>query len=1027
MDCQNNTLAQAYKLADYIANSRNITADLLSRIHEDYQTRDIQNSIIISLEDQTVAQLPSTIIIGGLKNPDDEVLVWPYETWRDMESSNLTTEYDRRRFFRSTKLANLRRKVKEHLQYSFVARATADERGEHVIKFSFVSMNAESSVVLGIRQEITKSLEHDFLTGGLNREGLLRELNQKLQARSPEDQLSVLCFNIKGFRVINELHGSVIGDKVLQHMYTSLVYSELNPLSYARTESDNFVCLIRREDLDTDVITRLCQQECVVGTLKVHYRCLCGIFHVAGDVSAFTAYAHSRLAISHIKDQFITPWIVFKPEMQQIAISDSEVLNEIEGSIERHEFSPYFQPMVQTQTGRVVMAEALVRWKSQKLGLVMPGTFVPVLERNGGLSRIDQIMEQSVFNLLQLRLAQGRKVVPIDLNLSWCDFADANLIGQLRRHIEDRTVPTDLLRFEITETAYEEIADNRVDMLDFFQKNNVKLLVDDFGQGYSFGTMKNVDFYIVKLDKSLIDKLGQSRKMDLLVKSFVDVFHSLNAQVVAEGVETELQVNYLREIECDYIQGNYFYEPMDEASFCKLLDEQGEEIVEAAPSAQTIATDESLLQADTPKPHEMASEEADQRMTVDAARCMRMLLDEMDIHVFEWDVKTHEDIASEKFCRMYGMESNVIKQMPEFCPLVLEEDQERFRAFYQRVEHGEKMGSDCFRLYKPDGKGYTWYCKTFYTLFDENGRPQKGIITMRDCQDEYRFRMLRTRDRMLTLQQEIVTFIYTLADDTMNITYRTKQGGVATASMSDFLHTDPEQMLPDQANIAAQLRNIIESGTRSGYFDFYFDAMEVEYRAHFAMVDGEYGHLYAIIGQAEDINKTRERLEAKEQLIRMADVDGLTQLLNRSAGEREMRKLLQTHTRGVFGILDCDKFKCVNDTFGHQVGDALLVAIAGVMNELNPTGISMRLGGDEFAFFIQGYVTPAKVQARADRFFAKLSTLDVPGMKDFPVFVSMGAVIYEPEEDEDFDSLYHKADLLLYESKKYPGNKLTMK
>lgn len=1017
-----NTSSKPYKLLEYIEQSHNVTRELLDRIHEDIKTRDILSSVVISVEDRTVCQLPPEVLMGGLRSGDGEVQVWNYEDWRRFEADSLTTVYDRNRFFRSTSIENICRKVKEHLQYSFVARSSDIDNSDRVIKYSFICMCPECRVILGTRQEITKSLEHDFLTGGLNREGLLRELTQKLRERRPDVQYSLLCFNIKSFRIINELHGSAVGDKVLQQMYTSMVYSELNPLSYARFEADNFICLIRRKDLDLDVVARLCQQECVVGDLKVGFRCLCGIYHIEDDITAFKACAHARLAISYIKDQFITPWMVFEPKMQQIAISDSEILNQIDEAIVRREFVPYYQPVVNVQTGRVEMAEALVRWQSRDHGMISPGMFIPVLERNGGLSRIDKLMEQSVFDLQRKRLAEGKTVVPIDLNLSWSDFADTHMISQLQEHILDASVPTDLLRFEITESAYEEIAENRKDVLKFFQDHEVKLLVDDFGQGYSFGTMKNVDFHIVKLDKSLIDKLGQSRKMDLLVKSFIDVFHSLNSKVVAEGVEEAHQLEYLRQVGCDYIQGYYFYKPMDEASFLRLIDSTN-----ALPQeGKEPGLDPSLMSDILLNEHLQLEQAELLRKTVEESNCMRMLLDEMNIHLFEWDVKTHDDVASTKFCQMYGLPDNILHDMPNNCPLVLSEDQERFREFYGRIERGEKMGSDCFRLFTPDLSGYTWFRKTFYTLFDKDGLPFKAIITMQDCQDEYRFKMLRTRDRMLTQQQEIVTFIYTLTDDTISITFRDLQGEVNTATMPHFLAKPADELLEDQRLIAGNLRQIIADGRRTGYFDFNFATLGAEYRAHFSIVNGEYGHLYAIIGQAEDINKTRERLEAKEQLIRLSELDGLTQLRTRASGEREMAKLLSQNVPGVFGVLDCDKFKCVNDTFGHVVGDAMLVAVAKALMELDPNGVYVRLGGDEFGFCINGLAERAQIEGRIHQFFDRISSLDVPGMTDFPISVSVGAVTYDGQHPADFDSLYRQADMLLYDSKKYFGNRLTM-
>lgn len=1020
-------MAKKYKLTDYIAESK-LSADIFSQIREDIRTRDILSTVMIRTDNMTVVRLNNDIVLVGSEDDDTSVEVLKYEVWRNEEMDNLSNDYDVRRFTRSTKIENLISKVRDHKQYSFVARIKSERGYDRVMKYTFVRLSNDAKYILGTRQEITQSLEHDTVTGGLNRRGLLRELDQKIRAAELSGiKLSVLCFNIKNFRAINEIYGNATGDRVLQHMYTAIVYSELHPISYARYESDNYICLIHRDTLDTDVITRLCYQEYVEGNLKIVFRSNCGIYHIEKEgIEAVNVCAHAKLAISSIKDQFITPWMVYDTSMKKHVISDSEVLSQLDEAMSKKEFIPYYQPVVNVQNGRVEMAEALVRWKSEKHGMISPGVFIPALERHGGLSRIDQMMEDRIFALQQERLQQGKPVVPIDLNLSWVDFADTKLMDQLQRHILDTSVPTDLVRFEITESSYEEIAENRVDVLSFFQQNDVKLLVDDFGQGYSFGTMKNVDFHIVKLDKSLIDKIGKSRKMDLLVETLISVFHSLNSKVVAEGVEDEKQVEYLKRVGCDYIQGFYFYRPMDEESFLALLEKQQADDQTQMPSESAVAQSDEDPEGVWVEREVLERQYAKLRKANEEAKCLRMLLDEQNIHYFEWDVKTHEDIASDKFVKMYGLPSNVIPNMPEEIPIVLPEDRDRFRDFYSRIARGEKMGSDAFRLYMPDGKGYTWYRKTFYTLFDKQGMPYKAVITMQDCQDEYRFRMLRARDRMLTQQQEIVTFAYYVGSDTFTFNIPNAEGGVDSMEIANYMSTPEEQMSEDQHFLTTQLRRVLAQRERMGHIDFFDNRLKTEFRAHYMIVDGQYGSIYAIIGQAEDINKTRERIDAREQMLRMARYDGLTQIYNRSSGEKEMEMLLERGQQGLFALLDCDRFKSVNDTFGHAVGDALLQAIARIMEKHNPKGINMRLGGDEFAFFVSDEDFLNNQVEVFKQFFNDISNLHVPGMTDFPVSVSVGAVFYDGKEDLDFDTIYRKADILLYKSKNYPGNKLTM-
>ena len=849
-----------HNLSDYLK-ANPISPELFEKIHECIRSRDIMSTVLISVSDKSVIQLSDTMMGDHYKSADGRVNVWDYADWRNVEASTFSNDYDRERFNRSTVIETLRSKVREHEQYSFIARWTHSDGDDRVNKYSFVRLTPDARYILGSRQDITQSLQHDTLTGGLNREGFLRELRHKFHRFPANSRFSLLCFNIRNFHIINEVYGSAVGDKVLQHMYTALVYSDLMPVSYSRYESDNFICLVRSDNVDDDSITRLCHHECLVDDKKIVFRCSCGVYDIKDpSISPFIACSHAKLASTFVKDYFLKPWVVYDKKMKQEGISDSEVLNQIEVAIERKEFVPYFQPVVDTQTGRIVMAEALVRWKSAEHGMISPGVFIPVLERHGGLSRIDTIMEQRVFDMQRQRLANRQPVIPIDLNLSWSDFADTKLIAQLQEHIVSDEVPTDHMRFEITESAFEEIAENRRDVLTFFQEHNVKLLVDDFGQGYSFGTMKNVNFDIVKFDKSLIDKLGQSLKMDMLVETLISVFHKLNAKLVAEGVETEEQLNYLRQVGCDYIQGFYFYRPMDQESFIALLDKQfaeedqpADEVIAETPEDQQ--TDSVWVERDV-----LEAQYAALKKTDEEAKSLRLLLDELDIHCFEWDIRTHIDLAPEKFCRMYNLPTNQLPDMPKRgSDLVHPEDFDRFCEFYARAERGERLGYDYFRLLAPDCKNYTWYRKTFYTIFDRDGLPYKAIMTMQDCSDKFRYRILRSRDRLLTQQQGAPTFIYTVENDTMSFNILDPQGDVKTISIPNYLNAAPEDQTPDQPQLANLMRDRIKNGPRAGYVDFYDQRLNAKLRGHYAMVDGEYGHLYAVVGQAEYLTKPGSR------------------------------------------------------------------------------------------------------------------------------------------------------------------------
>ncbi|GEM_PF-1269970 len=1146
--------SQIFKLADYIASSH-LSFDVFDTIQRVFLLSNRVSSVLISVDDDSVIYMSSTMIADVTKlTPETDIEVVTYNDWRKEIAETFAYDYDRSRFTRSTLLETLRYKVRDHQRYSFVAHKRDGSNNESVVKYTFVSLGKDAKFILATQQEITHNLEHDILTGGLNRAGLLRELQNKIEMSDPTSELVLLYFNIQNFRMINEFYGDEVGDKVLQFMYTKIVYSQLHPISYARMESDKFVCLVPKEYYDTEIIDHLCRQECEIEHLRIPFQCQCGIYFIKDVLmTPINAINRAKLAVTFIKDLYIKPWMVFEDYMQNNYFSDNEVLLSFEEALNNNEFVPYFQPIVDAQTGRIVMAEALVRWVSPKHGIISPTLFIPILERHGGLSRIDMLMEGKIIEMQRRRLAKGQPVIPIDINLSWVDFSDKKFVSQLFQHIEDHSLPKDLIRYEITETALSEIAENRLDVLSFFNKHGINMLIDDFGQGYSFGSMRDVEFNIIKLDKSLIDRIGQSRKNDLLLESLISMFHKMSAKIVAEGVETDIQLKYLREIGCDYIQGYYFYKPMDENAFLALLEQQ--QIAMEFGQSKYVEP-----QPMTPVSNSWGVREKNEQLTkskqnADEMKYLRLLLDDQDVHIFTWNVRTRVSSAPEKFCKLYNIPSES-SNFPEKADLCIPEDRSRFIMFYERIERGEKMGTDYFRLFTPDRQGYRWYRKTFYTIFDNNGFPVKAILAMKDCGDKYNKRVQKARELMLTKEQDILTFIYTLPDDTLRFNYLDANGSVVSRQYDHYIES-----VQSENRIAMMIREKIADvdGLATGSLDFYNPYVKQHQRAHFTKIEGEYGNLYAIVGQAEDIKRTKEQLtetiqrqnellrmteglrsiynivtlndlvnknhrtlildkayegelsihmdqrtssliyvnqivkpqyrgdflryhefktidermgdrkflsyeyedEIKgwmrcyliptkhdehgkitaimfaaqaigqeksmmERLIYLSEVDNLTQIRNRYSGLRDISAALQNGEPGVFGILDSDKFKHVNDTYGHIVGDTVLECIASGLNKMNPKGINMRLGGDEFAFYIPGHLTDEEIRFRINTLFEHLLEFKYTPDSTEHISVSIGVVAIDSTKPIDIDDAYHRGDALLYQSKKVFGNALTI-
>ena len=250
MEKEHNTIPdlQTCRLSEYL-NRSNVTHELLDIVKAVFSRNNRLKAFLISVDEKNVISLPGKILTSttGL-DTETSVDVVSYESWKTSIVDSFAYGYDSRRFLRSTELSTLRRKVSDHQRYSFVAHKREEQNTSCLLKYDFYALDAEAKYIMTTQKEITQSLEHDVLTGGLNRSGLLRELQSKFQAITAPDQYSLIYFNIQNFRMINELYGDEVGDKVLQFMYTSIVYSDLHPLSYARVESENYVCLVDNQN-----------------------------------------------------------------------------------------------------------------------------------------------------------------------------------------------------------------------------------------------------------------------------------------------------------------------------------------------------------------------------------------------------------------------------------------------------------------------------------------------------------------------------------------------------------------------------------------------------------------------------------------------------------------------------------------------------------------------------------------------------------------------------------------------------------
>lgn len=547
-------------------------AYLIENVPQKIYQKDYENIIIIDAKREKMIKTDvlSSVISDYLKKEE------AYEGYRSYSSHRAVVESERERFKKCVELSTIKEGLRKDKQYFFTIHET-DKTGEVRLKrYSYIYIDERVDIIVGAREDITEFSEKDVLTGGYNRRGFIRITERLLNEVPDRTKYAVLFFNVKNFKAVNELFGVESGDVVLQNIFRTLTHSKLSPVITARVESDHFVCLVENKNLDFEELTSVCDNKFVKDGKCMNLIIRCGIFYVEEKPMKISGMIdRAKLAKRYITDEYVQPYMVYDHSMQVAYIDKAKLAGELQEGIAKEQFKVYYQPVIDTKTGKIASAEALIRWIHPDKGFISPALFIPALEENGHISELDFYVLKKVWQFINDRCENNKFVVPISVNLSWMDFYDEIMMEKILKEMDRfrENGREHMARFEITETSYAAIRENRSGILESLRIKNAKILLDDFGSGFSsFGMLQDYDFDILKIDMSFIRKIGENPKTKSIVHSIIGMAHGIGIKTVAEGVETEEQVSFLRQSGCDYIQGYYYSKPLPEEEFVEFLE-----------------------------------------------------------------------------------------------------------------------------------------------------------------------------------------------------------------------------------------------------------------------------------------------------------------------------------------------------------------------------------------------------------------------------------------------------------------------
>ncbi len=548
--------------------------DLHKKILEQLVQREYDYICVIDVKKQTV--YVDVDVLGAEWNWTGKEL--NYYDARDLLIEAFLDNNDSRDYRHSSDIPYIVERLEQQEEYSFMFHFDVPGQRRNKKQWKFSYLNREEGLILTTLKDVTILLEQDHLTGEANRYGFIRRARQVIRDTQLQCQFAIMYFNIKGFKAINELFGTEGGDLALREVVRTIHHSKLYPYAIGRVEADHFVCLVDAANINYENLKEQLHQVLTIQQRSMDVYAVCGIYMIPEHErmeSVSNMCDRARIAKDYIEDEYVQPYAVFDASMSSSYMERNDALRDLSHALEKKEFHVYYQPVYDAFSGEIASAEALVRWIREDGTMVSPGIFVPALEDSGRISQMDLFVERSVFSFLEERYYKGQFIVPVSVNMSQMDFFDKDMMASVFVDVSNTDLPVDYTRIEVTETAYSMVASNNRNVLLNMKNIGVKFYLDDFGSGYSsFSTIRDYDFDVVKLDMGFVQKIGTTARANAVIQAIIDMAHAIGSKVVAEGAETKEQVDALRDMKCDYIQGYYFSKPLSEEEFEALLNEQ---------------------------------------------------------------------------------------------------------------------------------------------------------------------------------------------------------------------------------------------------------------------------------------------------------------------------------------------------------------------------------------------------------------------------------------------------------------------
>ncbi|MEG0750699.1 MAG: EAL domain-containing protein [Oscillospiraceae bacterium] len=885
--------------------------------------------------------------------------------------------------------------------------------------------NAIDRSQLSALKELKYLAEYDSLTGIYNKTKFFDSTRKMLDANRGE-RFVFLRFDVDRFQLINSFFGMAEGDKLLIYIakHMAKAAKKHSNATYGRIESDIVaMCIPYAPD---HLKPMLLQAKKKLTQFNLNYDVVpsIGIYIIdVPEISVEEMYNRASLAAKACKGNYVQFYAFYDESMSAAITNEQTITNGMNYALENGEFEIYLQPKYNIHTNLPCGAEALVRWMHPQKGILFPNEFIPVFERNGFITKLDYYVWEQTCKCLHNWLLRGITPYPISVNVSRVNIYNPKLAETLLELVERYNIQPELLNLELTESAY---TDNPVAMkktMSQLQSYGFIIMMDDFGTGYSsLSLLKDIMIDVLKIDMRFLSVSEFEGRGENIIASVIRMAKWLGIPVIAEGAETSEQVDFLRSVGCDYVQGHYYAKAMTVKEYEQLC--------------ISLSLDMQMM---TDKKYDGYCYDNLFSLNEEMKRLFNNNLQATVIYEY-FDNRIELVRVNEAYYALMGYNdmiaksSNILDEVDSACRAPLT------RAFHTCAQTLESVECEYMRR-RTNGSPLWIAAKLRYVTTVGNKHIIIGEltdITMRKEVDaelqKYKAALLSTDSQCHTVlivdDEEINRIILKKILKDQFCCLEAKNGEDAMkvlrdkSNQIDLILLDISMPVMDGKEFLQCKQKMLELDGIPVIMITADDSPEQQ-TSTFSLGANDYivkPFIPAVVTRrVSNVLESNYRFKGMvrdyNNMSAQMKTDLMTGLINRVSAEEMISRRIENESGiCIMIMLDIDNFKQINDTRGHDYGDKVICAVADLLRQhFRKEDVIARMGGDEFSIFVENIPDVRLIEQKARMLCDSMSDIIIDE-KNADITCSVGIAI-SSQTVHSFDALYKNSDKALYSAK----------